>query len=265
MRQQAPESDSFTTSVRYALLALFLCVTTAVELVHAKFALLTLSELHAYWLGREGHFPFSILPWSEQHFGSSALAMRLPLLLIFAVMSAVVLLGLDRMVLRRLSVMTLTVVAVISLFALGVQQVFAVKKLRAEKRAFLALRDRVERAAAPGEQIVADENLLLPLYEYGPEDLRQELRREISFVGAGMPPAPTTNATAQNMEFVFVGAKDKPFARKLLAAGYIFREYQAPQPDASELVAHYYRASSAGIYFVSPPAKDAATAVSSKP
>jgi hypothetical protein len=65
MRRRASELDSFTNSIRYALLALVFCAVTAVELVHAKFALLTLSELHAYWKGRYGRFPFTLLLWSE--------------------------------------------------------------------------------------------------------------------------------------------------------------------------------------------------------
>jgi hypothetical protein len=65
MRRRASELDSFTNSIRYALLALVFCAVTAVELVHAKFALLTLSELHAYWMGRYGRFPFTLLLWSE--------------------------------------------------------------------------------------------------------------------------------------------------------------------------------------------------------
>lgn len=95
MRRRTAKSDSFTNSVRYALLALFFCVVNAVELLHAEFALLTNSELHAYWMGRYKQFPFTVLPWSEQHFGGDELAMRLPLLAVFAVMLAVVLLGLD--------------------------------------------------------------------------------------------------------------------------------------------------------------------------
>jgi hypothetical protein len=264
MRRRA-ESDSFTNNVRYALLALFFCVVNAVELVHAKFALLTLSELHAYWLGRGGHFPFSILQWSEQHFGGDALAMRLPLLAVFAMMLAVALLGLDRMVLRKLSPMALTVVVTISLFVLGVEQLFALRALRHERRAFFALCDRVERATAPGEEVVAGENLLLPLYTYAPADLRQELRRELSSNNEATPYIPATRAATRSAEIIFLGSKDELFAQKLRAGGYSFREYQPARPEESELVAHYYRTAGAGIYFVSPPAKDAAAAVSSKP
>jgi len=267
MRQRTsePESDSFTTSVRYAMLVLIFCVVSAVELVHAKFALLTLSELHAYWLGRAGYFPFEVLPWSDRHFGGDALAMRLPLLVVFAVMLTLVLLGLDRMVLRKVPAMTLTLVAVAALFALGVQQFFALKEIRAERRALFELRDRVERATAPGEELVAGENVLLPFYEYGSEGLRQELRSEINLSSAGALPVPVTSAVAQGVEFVFVGSEDEPFARKSHAAGYVFHKEKPAQPDTSGLVARYYRTAGASTYFVSPPAKDVPAAVSSKP
>ena len=265
MRQRTPKSDSFTTSVHYALLALVFCALNAVELVHAKFALLTLSELHAYWLGREGHFPFSILPWSEQHFGGGTLAMRLPLLAVFAVMLAVALVGLDRMLLRKLSPVALTTVVVISLFVLGVEQLFALRDLRHERRALFALCDRVERATAPGEEVVADENLLLPLYTYAPANLRPQMRRELVSSNEAAPYIPATSAAMQSAEIVFLGSADEPFAQKLRGAGYSFREYQPARQEDSEFVAHYYRAAGAGIYFVSPPAKVTATAVSSKP
>jgi hypothetical protein len=256
--------DSFTNSIRYALLALVFCAVTAVELAHAKFALLTNSELHAYWMGRYGQFPFTVLPWSERHLGGNVLAMRMPLLVIFALLLAVVLLGLERMVLRKIPVMTLTVVLVIVLFALGVQQVFALKKLRAERRAFFALRDRLERAAAPGEIVVVETNLAMPLYTYGSNALQQQLR---AFLGSfpNIPPVKNLALEETGGEIIYVGSAQDALGGYLLKPGCSIRAYQPAQPKESELVAQYYRTPGTGIYFVSPPTREVNLAVSSKP
>jgi len=175
MRQQTPESDSFTKSVRYALLALIFCVVTAVEVVHAKFALLTLSELHAYWMGRYGHFPFTLLPWSERYFGGDALAMRVPLLLVFALALALVLLGLNRL-LKNCGATALIGGTLVLLAALAAQQYFSLKNVRKERHEFFILLHSVERVAAPGEAVVAEWNLAMPLYAYGSNALRLQLR-----------------------------------------------------------------------------------------
>lgn len=168
------------------------------------------------------------------------------------------------MLLRKISATALTVVMVAALFALGVQQVFALKKLRAEKRAFFALRGRVERATAPGEIVVVESNLAMPFYAYGSDALRSQLR---SFLGSfpDVPPVYALQPSDEAQEMVYVGDMQDRFASSLLRSGYGFREYQPAQPQESQMVAHYYQVAGAGIYFVSPPAKDPAAAVSSKP
>jgi len=264
MQHDSLEMDSFKRIVRHALLTLVFCALSTVELVHAKFALLTNGELHAYWLGRYGYFPFTAMPWSERHLGGDALAMRFPLLVLLAVMLAVVLVVLDRMVLHKMSPMAFTIMVLVILSALGVQQVFALKHLRAERHAFFALRDRVEQAAAPGEIVVVEMNLAMPLYTYGSNALQQELR---SFLGSfpDVPPVKNLSHEEIDREVIYVGTEQDALGPYLLGPGYSIREYQPAYPKESKIVARYYGAPGAGIYFVSPPAQETEGAVSSKP
>jgi len=263
------ESDSFTQSIRYALLALFFCAVTVVELVHAKFSLLTLTELHAYWLGKNGQFPFTVLPWSEQHFGGDALAMRLPLLLIFAVLLAVLLLGLNRL-LRTFGPITLLSVTLVLLVGLAVQQYFSLQAVRRERHKFFALIDRLERAAAPGEPVLAEWNLAIPLYTYASDSIRTQLRSSAhSF--PDVPPVAFYSGDEPHEEMIYVGSLQDALAQsKFVREGFQFREDVPAFADAASDVARYYRAAGASIYFVSPtpPSPDAltrSTAVSSKP
>jgi hypothetical protein len=255
--------ESFTNSIRYALLTLVFCVVMAVELVHAKFALLTLSELHAYWLGRYGYFPFIVLPWSERHFGGDALAMRLPLLVIFALLLTAVLLVLNRL-LKKYGPTTLVGGTLVLLAALAVQQYFALKSVRRERREFTLLLDHVERAAGPGEPVMAEWNLALPLYAYGSDTLRQQLRSTLD----SFPNVPPVKfyAGASGEEMIYVGSVKDHFAQRQFAAvGYQFREDEMAQADETAAIARYYRAAGTSIYFVSPPARDAGREVLSKP
>ena len=66
-------------------------------------------------------------------------------------------------------------------------------------------------------------------------------------------------------EFVFVGSKDEFFARMLILKGFEFSEDNMAPPSETADIASYYRASGTSIYFVSPPAREANAAVSSKP
>jgi len=263
MRRASSNLDSFTQSVRYAMLALVFCAVTAVELVHAKFALLTLSELHAYWMGRYGRFPFTVLPWSERHFGGGALAMRMPLLVVFALLLTVVLLGLNRL-LKKYRPLTLVGGTLVLLAALAVQQYFALKGVRRERYEFSRLLNSVERAAAPGEAVVAEWNLAMPLYAYGSDALRLQLRSS----PRSFPDVPPVSccAGAPDEEMVYVGSVKDQFAQmQFVAAGFQFREDDMAPAGAMAAVASYYRAAGAGIYFVSPPTPQMNSAVSSKP
>ena len=263
---QAPS----TSLLRYGLLTVLFCAFLAAEALSAKFALLTGSELHAYWLGGSGQFPFTVLSWSETHFGflggGDALAMRVPLIVLGALVVGSLLLFENQ---RRKTAKPLMLIigTLVLLTGMGVQQYFGLRNARRESREFRYFLSAVERAAGPDETVVADWELMLPLYEYGSSSLRQRLEGEMPNAAGGVPPVGIygTNGDLTASEFVYVGALSEPLAKRLVARGYQFREDEMAPTDATLAVARYYEAAGASIYFVSPPAAGTVPAVSSKP
>src|SRR5271168_5187287 len=96
MSMKATAQAPAPSLLRYGLLTVIFSALVGTYAVHTKFALLTQGELFAYWQGRNGHFPFVVLPWSESHFGGGEFAMRLPQLVIYSLFVSAVLLIINR-------------------------------------------------------------------------------------------------------------------------------------------------------------------------
>ncbi len=188
--------------------------------------------------------------------------MRLPLVAIFALLLALVLLGMNKLI-RKNGPVTLLSATLILLAVLAVQQYFALRDIHRERHEFSMLLNRVERAVAPGVAVVAEWNLTMPLYAYGSDILRQQLRSTIhSF--PDIPPVKAFHQAGPGEEAIYVGSMNDYLAQQLRASGYSFHEYQTVQTDASELIARYYRAKGVSIYYVvSPPVASSPAAAGS--
>lgn len=215
--------DGWEPVVRWGLTAMLWCAGVGAAAVEAWYRIVTAWELRAYWAGSQGALPFRAVAWSVRRFGHNPMALRLPLLMVFALVLAAVL-WIAMRALRRVGTAKIAV-GVIVVLAVGAGVEFhSLIKVRVERYALHAAMGCVERAAAPGELVAVDDpELAMRMEWYAPDWLREQLRVTVMESSIGYPRILALAIDRQSEEFVLVGVPDARFARVARARGFVLR------------------------------------------
>jgi hypothetical protein len=234
------------------------------EIVHAKFALLTGTELHAFWRGHDGAFPFSLLFATAAQVGGEPIALRAPLLVLFALLLGIALFLINRRIPPGTPTLWLVSATALLLAILGIYQRYAIHRLRADRHAYSIFCHEIERSAAPGETVmVASGSLFLSLDWYTPEAFRAQLA-PVFWIPSATQFKPF-HPGEQQQEFLYVGPPETAFTKDLRARGFALHQDDSVQQGVLATVASIYRLGDISIYFVSPPSASLPAAVSSSP
>ena len=259
------EDNEISEQLLKAGLGLIFCAAMGAALVQAAYRILSPWELSAYRASRGGSLPYWPIAASVHLLGDSAVAVRAPLLLLFAVLMAGALWRLYRGLRSRLSAETVLLGLAVCLVAMAVQQWISMKRVRIERHEFLAVKNYLARCVAPGETlVVGDDGFAMQLNWYGSENMEEGL--------AGLAPGASAKAQAaavddgaETAEFVFVGNGERAAAANVIPRGYaLARDAAMPGAiaDALKVVSGDHEAA---VYFVARGASSEGSAVSSNP